>query len=66
MNEGTVTIFYETKGFGFISNDEHKKIFVHYSWIVSDGFKALNEGDKVEFDLYEGPKGLQAHNVKRK
>lgn len=61
---GTVKWFNEKKGFGFISGDDGQDVFVHYSEIVSDGFKTLSEGQVVSFDVQESPKGLQAINVK--
>lgn len=63
MNRGKVKWFNESKGFGFIEQDGGKDIFVHYSSILSSGFKTLTEGDVVEFDVVEGPKGLQASKV---
>lgn len=61
--KGTVKWFNSSKGFGFVTRDQGGDVFVHYSSISSDGFKTLEEGQKVEFDVQEGPKGLQAHNV---
>jgi CspA family cold shock protein len=62
---GKVKWFSEAKGFGFIARDDGEKdIFVHYSAIVADGFRALTEGQVVEFEIGEGPQGLQAHNVR--
>ena len=64
MNKGTVKWFNATKGYGFITNDEiGQEVFVHFSGIVADGFKTLEEGQKVTFDLEQGQKGLQAVNV---
>ncbi|MDF2675154.1 MAG: cold shock protein [Clostridiales bacterium] len=63
--EGTVKWFNAQKGFGFITTDDGKDVFVHYSSITSDGFKALEEGQKVRFDLTEGQKGEQATNVSK-
>ena len=63
MNKGTVKWFNNQKGYGFISDESGKDIFVHYSGIAGDGFKALDEGQAVEFDVVEGPKGPQATNV---
>ncbi|MDN2482685.1 transcription antiterminator/RNA stability regulator CspE [Vibrio agarivorans] len=60
---GTVKWFNETKGFGFISQENGDDLFVHFRSIVSDGFKTLNEGQKVSFDVENGPKGPQAANV---
>ncbi|RUM38889.1 MAG: cold-shock protein [Desulfobulbus sp.] len=65
MAQGTVKWFNESKGFGFIEQEEGKDIFVHYSAIQGEGFKTLNEGDKVEFDVVEGPKGPAAANVNK-
>jgi CspA family cold shock protein len=63
MAEGTVKWFNEAKGFGFISQDEGQDVFVHFSAIGGDGFKTLVEGERVVFDVQDGPKGLQAANV---
>ncbi|HCQ00730.1 MAG TPA: cold-shock protein [Candidatus Latescibacteria bacterium] len=64
MNRGTVKWFNERKGFGFIAREDNDEdVFVHYSAIVSEGFKTLHEGDEVTFEIQEGPKGLQAANV---
>ncbi len=63
--QGVVKWFNQTKGFGFIVPDDGSKdIFVHYSDIQGDGFRSLNEGDKVEFDTVQGDKGQKAANVK--
>ena len=64
MATGKVKWFNEQKGFGFISREDGDDVFVHYSEIVSDGFKTLSEDQEVSFDIKEGPKGLQAANVK--
>jgi CspA family cold shock protein len=64
MAKGTVKWFNDQKGFGFISQDDGPDVFVHFSAIQSNGFKSLQEGQPVEFDLVEGPKGLQAANVR--
>jgi cold shock protein len=63
MEKGTVKWFNRTKGFGFIARESGEDVFVHYRSIVGDGFKNLNEGDQVQFDVEKGPKGLQAANV---
>ena len=63
MAQGTVKWFNATKGFGFITTEEGKDVFVHFSAIQSDGFKTLDEGQKVNFDLEDGPRGPQAVNV---
>ena len=64
MATGKVKWFNSEKGFGFISNDEdNKDIFVHFSAIVADGFKTLEEGQVVEFDITDTDRGPQAHNV---
>ena len=66
MAEGTVKWFNESKGFGFITPDEGEKdCFVHYSAIQGEGFKSLAEGDRVQFEVGEGPKGPAAENVTR-
>ena len=63
MEKGTVKWFNRTKGYGFIKRSTGEDVFVHYKSIVGDGFKVLNEGDQVEFEVEEGPKGLQASKV---
>ncbi len=65
MAEGTVKWFNDAKGFGFISQDNGPDVFVHFSTIQGDGFKSLAEGERVTFDVEDGPKGLQASNVKK-
>lgn len=65
MNRGTVKWFNNQKGYGFISDEDGNDVFVHYSGIASDGFKSLEEGQAVEFDITEGSKGPQAINVVR-
>jgi len=63
MAEGKVKWFNERKGFGFISREDGDDVFVHYSEIMSNGFKTLAEDQEVSFEVKEGPKGLQATNV---
>lgn len=63
MAEGTVKWFNDSKGFGFIEQDEGKDVFVHHTAIQADGFKSLTEGARVKFDVVDGPKGLAAENV---
>jgi len=63
MKTGTVKWFDSKKGFGFISGDDGKDVFVHFSAIALDGFKTLEEGQKVNFDIVDGQKGPQASNV---
>lgn len=63
MLKGTVKWFNESKGFGFIEQEEGRDVFVHYSAIDGSGFKTLGEGDKVEFEIVDGPKGPAAANV---
>ena len=64
MTDGKVKWFNEQKGYGFISRDDGDDVFVHFSEIVSDGFKTLTENQDVTFEIKEGPRGLQASNVK--
>ena len=64
-SKGTVKWFNDAKGYGFISRSDGPDVFVHYSAIQGDGFKTLSEGQQVEFDVVEGPKGKQASNVTR-
>ncbi len=63
MAQGSVKWFNESKGYGFITADEGKDVFVHFSAIQGEGFKTLNEGQKVSFDIVSGEKGPQAANV---
>ncbi len=63
MVEGKVKWFNPRKGYGFIGTDDGRDVFVHYSSIAGDGFKTLDEGDTVQFDVVEGEKGLRATNV---
>ncbi len=62
--EGSVKWFNSTKGFGFIQQENGEDVFVHFQSIVGDGYKSLDENDKVEFTITQGPKGLQASEVK--
>ena len=63
--EGKVKWFNETKGYGFIQRENGPDIFVHYSAIMADGFKTLNEGDRVNFEIVEGERGPKAANVQK-
>ncbi|MGO1351587.1 MAG: cold-shock protein [Lactococcus lactis] len=63
MANGTVKWFNANKGFGFITSEDGQDLFAHFSAIQSDGFKSLDEGQKVEFDVEEGQRGLQAVNI---
>ncbi len=65
MANGTVKWFNESKGFGFITQDDGTDVFVHYSAITGDGFKTLGEGDAVTFEVEEGDKGPKAVNVSK-
>jgi CspA family cold shock protein len=64
MAKGQVKWFDQKKGYGFITREDGDDLFVHYSAIEAQGFKTLNEGDEVEFEITQGKKGLQATNVK--
>jgi CspA family cold shock protein len=63
MEQGTVKWFNDAKGYGFVSRDNGEDVFVHFSAIQSAGFKSLQEGQAVQFDVVKGPKGLQAESV---
>ena len=63
MSKGTVKWFSNSKGYGFISDENGKDVFVHYSGLIMEGFKSLEEGQAVEFDVVDGAKGPQATNV---
>lgn len=65
MKSGTVKWFNSEKGYGFITSEDKVDVFVHYSAIKGEGYKALEEGQRVEFDIVEGDKGPQASNVVR-
>ena len=65
MTTGTVKWFNEAKGFGFISQENGEDVFVHFSAIDGDGFKTLADGDRVEFEVTQGTKGLAAANVRK-
>lgn len=65
MAKGIVKWFDNSKGFGFISRDSGSDVFVHHTAILGDGFKSLQEGQQVEFEVTKGPKGDQAVNVKK-
>ncbi len=64
METGTVKWFNDAKGYGFISRQNGEDVFVHFSAIQSNGFRSLQEGQQVQFDVVKGPKGWQAENVK--
>jgi len=61
--QGTVKWFNDTKGYGFIVREHGADVFVHHAAIVAEGFRTLSEGDRVSFEVVEGPKGLQARKV---
>jgi len=65
MEKGTVKWFNGSKGYGFITREEGEDVFVHYNAIEGEGYKSLDEGDQVQFEIGQGPKGLQASNVSR-
>jgi CspA family cold shock protein len=65
MEKGTVKWFNDAKGFGFITRENGPDVFVHHTAIIAEGFRSLSEGDQVQFDVTQGPKGLQASNVTR-
>ena len=65
MPQGIVKWFNDAKGYGFITQEDGGDIFVHYTAIQQEGFKSLKEGDNVEFEVSQGPKGLQAANVRQ-
>lgn len=65
METGTVKWFNSSKGYGFITREEGEDVFVHFKAIVGDGYKSLDEGDQVQFEVEQGPKGLQAANVQK-
>ncbi len=65
METGTVKWFNNAKGYGFISRENGEDVFVHYKSVVGEGYKTLNQGDKVQFEVEKGPKGLQAAKVSK-
>ena len=65
MAQGTVKWFNDAKGYGFIKQDGGEDVFVHHTAIQAEGFRSLTEGDRVEFEVAKGPKGLQAQNVRK-
>ena len=65
MTKGHVKWFNDSKGFGFLEQENGDDVFCHFSAITGDGFKSLQEGDAVEFEVIKGPKGLQAANVRK-
>jgi CspA family cold shock protein len=62
---GKVKWFNNAKGYGFVGRDDGPDVFVHYSAILDDGYRSLEEGDSIEFEIVQGPKGLQAANVRK-
>lgn len=65
MESGTVKWFNNSKGYGFIEREGGPDVFVHFRSIAGEGYKSLNKGDRVEFEIEDGPKGAQAVNVKK-
>jgi CspA family cold shock protein len=65
MPQGKVKWFNDAKGYGFITQEGGQDVFCHFSAIVGDGYRSLKEGDTVQFDVTQGPKGLQASNVRK-
>ena len=65
MATGKVKWFNDAKGYGFIAREDGPDVFVHHTAILAEGFRSLSEGQTVEFDITEGPKGLQAANVRK-
>ena len=65
MAKGKVKWFNDAKGFGFLEQENGEDVFCHFSAITGEGFKSVQEGDEVEFDVVKGPKGLQAANVRK-
>jgi CspA family cold shock protein len=65
VEKGQVKWFNDAKGFGFITRENGPDVFVHHTAIMSEGFRSLSEGETVEFEVVQGPKGLQAANVRR-
>ena len=65
MEKGTVKWFNSSKGYGFIAREKGEDVFVHYNSIEGNGYKSLDEGDEVQFEVGQGPKGLQATHVSR-
>jgi CspA family cold shock protein len=65
MEKGTVKWFNGAKGYGFITRQNGEDVFVHFKAIRGEGYRTLNEGDQVQFDVQQGPKGLQAANVEK-